>query len=382
MEMEKIYADDYNISFVEEGVFLNFLEEREENASWQKKQSKNLRFVALEQDSELTENLIEEYALAGKKEIITDTLEHTKLLLKAKEGMYPVRSCAIKTILDRARISGNALNKVDIPILARILNYCLKVANGDALLRFSEGKLSAIHAGDDCDYKVLEIPELFKRTVDYLNNHFSGVTYAGGYYEHSMVTAIWELSNNDELIEVYQSALEAHGLHYEEIKPALRLSTSDVGIGGANLYPMLFVGKRSNIISLGSPLKLEHKNGANMEAFERQLSFIYAQFGKSLKSLRALITIEIDYPMNCMAGIMKRIGLTKKPSMEAIELFKAQHGLAPCTAHEIYYGICEVLFILQCSGATGGKIAQTEENIARALSLRFSDYDIPGELKW
>lgn len=37
MEMAKIYADDYNISFVEQSVFLNFLSEREENASWQKK---------------------------------------------------------------------------------------------------------------------------------------------------------------------------------------------------------------------------------------------------------------------------------------------------------------------------------------------------------
>jgi len=41
-----------------------------------------------------------------------------------------------------------------------------------------------------------------------------------------------------------------------------------------------------------------------------------------------------------------------------------------------------VIFMLQCDGASGSKIAQMEENVARAFTVRWKDYDIPGEAKW
>ena len=69
--------------------------------------------------------------------------------------MTGIRSCAIKTILERARVSGNELNKVQKTELAQILNYCMKVAGGDALLRFCEDKISAVHGGNASDYAVL-----------------------------------------------------------------------------------------------------------------------------------------------------------------------------------------------------------------------------------
>lgn len=385
MESAKVYADGFTSSFVKEGDFLEFLKARETNSWWGTKKSKKIRFIALEEDSKLTAELKEKYAEDGNEGIIDDTLENTRLLLKAEEMAYPVRNCAIKTILSRARISGNALNKVEKPVLAKILNYCLRVASGDALLRFSEGKISAVHGGDGSDYAVLEIPELFSRTINYLDKNFPGSTFAGGSYDHSLVTALWELTNQDELVETYKEALSEHGINLDEIKPALRLSSSDVGVSGANLYPMLFVGKNHNIITLGSPLKLEHEagaTGATLEKFDEQLSLIYSRYTKAIKNLTDLLKIEISYPINCMAGVMKRVGISKKLSFEAIDLFKAQNGEGPCTAHDIYYGISEVIFMLQCDGADGSKVAQMEENVARALSVRWGDYDIPGELKW
>jgi hypothetical protein len=38
--------------------------------------------------------------------------------------------------------------------------------------------------------------------------------------------------------------------------------------------------------------------------------------------------------------------------------------------------------MLQCDKADGSKLIEAEEKVARALSVRWSDYDIPGELKW
>jgi len=38
--------------------------------------------------------------------------------------------------------------------------------------------------------------------------------------------------------------------------------------------------------------------------------------------------------------------------------------------------------MLQCDGASGSKVVRMEENVARALSVRWNDFDIPGDFKW
>jgi hypothetical protein len=42
----------------------------------------------------------------------------------------------------------------------------------------------------------------------------------------------------------------------------------------------------------------------------------------------------------------------------------------------------DVIFSAQCEGASGTRIAQLEEIIARALHVNWSDYDRPGEFRW
>lgn len=96
--------------------------------------------IAFDADSKIAGELQEQYDRNGQDPgILEDTLQNTGMLLKVKRQYYPVRSCAIQSILNRAGISGPALRKVDKNVYARILNDCLKVAKGDALLRFSSG---------------------------------------------------------------------------------------------------------------------------------------------------------------------------------------------------------------------------------------------------
>ena len=66
----------------------------------------------------------------------------------------------------------------------------MKVADGQVLLKVSDDKVSAIHGDDKSDYSILEMYELFTKTSDYLNDNFSDVKYAGGFYDHSIVTAL------------------------------------------------------------------------------------------------------------------------------------------------------------------------------------------------
>ena len=203
---ERVFADEFRKGFWQEEDFLAFLERREENSEWGKVKSNEIRFYPIEEGHQISGMLEEKLRETGKANVFEDTLEHTRLILKVRDDLYPVRSCAIKTILERARISGNALNKVQKAELAQILNYCMGVAGGDALLRFCEDKISAVHGGDASDYAVLETPELFRRTVEYLQDNFSGYTFAGASYDHSIATAVWSLENQDSLLQEYRDS--------------------------------------------------------------------------------------------------------------------------------------------------------------------------------
>lgn len=52
-----------------------------------------------------------------------------------------------------------------------------------------------------------------------------------------------------------------------------------------------------------------------------------------------------------MLGVLKRIGVPKKASFEAVDQFVAQNRDQPCTAYEIYLAMSEVIFMAQCEGA-------------------------------
>lgn len=379
---ERVFADEFSKGFLHEKDFLAFLNAREENSDWEKVKSSELRFYPIADGQYYASVLEDRLKGMGKENVFLDTLEHTRLILKVEDELYPVRSCAIKTILERARVSGNALNKVQKTELAQILNYCMEVASGDALLRFCEDKVSAVHGGDASDYAVLETPELFRRTVEYLQENFSGYTFAGASYDHSIVTAVWALDHEYGLLKEYKASLQAHGLPDDEIQLGLRLTTSDTGQSGANLYPMIFFGSEARNIPLGSALKLQHKNKADLAKFDEQLNLLYAQYGKALGSMQSLMDMYVLHPVNAMLGVMKRIGVPKRYAMEVADDFRFRNGDHACSVYEVYLHIAEVIYLMQCEGIDGSRLVQMEENIARAVHLRWKDYDIAGEYHW
>ena len=379
MNEAKVFEDRYRQVFTVQEEFLSCLKRIGENSSWRRQKAKNLRLVAITEESPIANEMKQKYADDGMDErIISDTIVNTGLLLKDRNEYYPVRGCAIKSILDRAGIQGNGLRRVEKNVYARILNDCLKVANGEALIRFSAGKVSAVLSGDCNDYSILDMEEIFLHSVEYLTDNFKGCNYLGGFYEHDMVSALWELSGEDKLLDAYRKELDLHGKNATNMKPVVRITTSDTGMGGANIFPMLVSGSENTVINLGSPIRLEHRYGHDIAEFDQQLRQLYAKYQLATGKLIRLLKVDIYNPVNCMKGVMDKLKIPKKYQSEAVELFVAQYGEDPCTAHDIYYGISEILYMLTCEGEEGSRITKMEEIIARALSLDWQEFDVPG----
>lgn len=318
MMESKVFADNFSRSFSESGDFFQFLSARQARSKWMTAPSKELRFEPVERGSTLGNLYMQIYDHNGDADVLEDTMENTSLLLKVDGKDYPVRSCAIKTVLERARISGHALNKVSKTVFAEILNYCMGVASGDSLIKVADEKVSAVHGGDPKDYTVMEMLPLFKATNDFLDREYPGNRFMTAHFDHSIATAIWCLDGQaDKLLDTYHREIAAKGLQTEKMVPALRFSTSDVGMSGANLYPIFLVGAESRIVPLGYSIRTEHKNGVDMQYFEEQLRLVYAQFEKALDKQVQLMNIEIRYPVTTLMRVLKRIKAPKKASYEA-----------------------------------------------------------------
>ena len=186
MMESKVFADNFSRSFSESGEFFQFLSARQARSKWMTAPSKELRFEPVERGSTLGNLYMQIYDHNGDADVLEDTMENTSLLLKVDGKDYPVRSCALKTVLERARISGHALNKVSKSVFAEILNYCMGVASGDSLIKVADEKVSAVHGGDPKDYTVMEMLPLFKATNDFLDREYPGNRFMTAHFDHSI----------------------------------------------------------------------------------------------------------------------------------------------------------------------------------------------------
>ncbi|WP_418436772.1 transposase [Blautia sp.] len=380
MNEARIYADEFQTTFANTKEMLDFLASRGQNSQWIRKPTRLLRLLPLEKEAD---------KLKGSSgnpmdDILEDTEKNTNLLLKVNGETYPVRNCAIQTILSRARVSGYGLRDLETATYAKVVNYCLKVAKGDALIKIADGKVSAVHGGDEHDYSILDMREIFATTSEYLQVHFKGSEYmeGSGMYDHSIVSATWKLGGNQELLDTYRKALRDNGLEDKVEAPALRLTSSDVAASGANLYPMLICESSSRTISLGSPIKLAHEKRATLTDFRNNLSLICSRYQDAITNLSILMDIEIRHPSNCLRLVMRKIGIRKKLINQVVELYEAQNGTGPCTAHDLYYAMNEASFFGACEGLQGYSIIKLEEEITRALSLDWKEFDVGGAIKW
>lgn len=370
------YEDDFEKEFGDELEFHKYLHEIEERGEWIRVPSKSLKVLTVaknEQECTPVEG-------TDMESLMEDTKEHTGLLLKMPEGVYQLGTTAIKTLKGRARIDGNALADVDRHVFADILNKCLRVSKGKALIRFCEGKIRAVLSGDETDYSILSMPEVYMISSAYINSDYEKALFRMGYADHYRTVAVWELEDK-RLSEAYQELMEQYGKQVtEKLRAAVRITTSDVGASGANIFYSL-KGDGHTVI-LGEALKVRHKDCRTLMDFEENMQSVFDYYKEVLRDVTRLCNIHIRYPLNAMAGVMNKAEFGKKLIAETVENYKAAAGDTPCSAYEVYCGICEVISIARQRGDDERNLLKLEEKIAKCISKRWHDFDIPGEVKY
>lgn len=158
----------------------------------------------------------------------------------------------------------------------------------------------------------------------------------------------------------------------------IRIVSSDVGASGANIFYSILDGDYT--IVLGEALRTKHRHKQGLEEFTENMESIFQYYKQKLKDIGKLCDIRIRYPVNTLSEVMKKQSFGKKLIAETVERFKVNFGEQPCSAYEIYCGLCEALFFARKNGSSPSSLVKMEEKIARCMNVRWHDCDMPGEL--
>ena len=367
--------DSYSTTFASYPEIHSYHHDLSRNSLWTRCPVNALHVEALNND--VPSPALSSFAPGTSQDAIEDTIHHLGLAIKVDKDLYPVRDTAYKSLLDRAKVSGNGLTKLSKEELASVLNTILRHFRSDALVLVRDEKISAVHSGDAADYSVLPIDELLQSLKEKLDDRFPGNIFEEGYSDHALTSASWSLPDQKEdLIGAYAKLLAARGKTAMEgrLVPGVRFVTSDTGIASAKVSALLMGGQHP--IHIGSCVSVDHRHQSTVADFDKALDQLFAQFGESISRLQHLMEIELEYPVNAMTRVCKKLSMPKKAAIEAIAMYEMSYGGGSATAHDVFLAMQEIPFIMKTQGAPESKLLTLEENMARALTLSWSDYDL------
>ena len=360
--------DNYSTVFSSFGEMQTYHQRLSKESQWRRCRVRDLTIEPLDSKSPLAEDL-PAFAPGTSQEAVRDTIRGLGLAMRVEGNLYPMRDTAYKSLLDRAKLRGSVLPKLSRPKLARTLNDCLHVFTSDALVLIRDEKVAAAHSGEPADYAVLPADELLEVLQAKLDRRFPGNQFETGYWDHTLTRAIWTLpGQKEELLRTYQQELAARGKTGVEsrLTPAVQFLTSDIGVSSAKVIALLEGGKTP--IHIGSCVAVDHRCWAKVEDFDKSLDQLFAQFQDSVEKLQKLLNVYLDYPVNAMTRVCKKLNLPKKAALEAIHQFEVTYGGGPATAHDVFLAMQEISFFLSCDHAPESKLLAVAESLARALS--------------
>ena len=162
--------------------------------------------------------------------------------------------------------------------------------------------------------------------------------------------------------------------------PGIRFMTSDTGVASAKVSALLIGAQQP--IHIGDCIGVDHRNQRKIADFDAEMDKLFAKFCDSVAKLQSLLEIPLEYPVNAMTRVCKKLSLPKKEALEAIAMYEMAYGGGPATAHDVFMAMQEIPYMMKTCHTPEAKLLKAEENMARALSIRWSDYDIAKELKW
>lgn len=366
------------------------LKKQQETYKWVEYQTTDSTYVALEDNPICIPIIRDQLGIAAEvsDDTIAEQMVDTKLALSypndSKLSCYPVGPTAYRGILERVGGTCAALSslkdsrsryEVSPADKASICNMLTKYAKGNSLLLIGD---ELVLADLSDDYVKLPFADILDLTESVLNNNFEITSYKSGTVSHETSSAefqFYDTEIDDKIIETFSSI----GIDVSTYNCHIKVMTSDVGLSGVNLYPYIKDSKSSKIISIGTPLKLEHIGSANMDKYLENLTACFASFKETNEHIEQMKAIRISNPADCLYNVGKKIALPEKQLRETMEDFDNEYPYS-CLGINVYLKLFDVLdMYISDTEETVSDLRQMQiiENITRICFYSLSKFDMP-----
>ena len=224
-----------------------------------------------------------------------------------------------------------------------------------------------------------------KATKLELESKFGEIDFKEGNNSIMFTDALWELPEaQSELLDKYDKEVETHrqSLYSHAYMPAVRFITSDIGKCSATLIPMFRISNKV-YFRLNDGIKVEHKKGmGGIATYKTEISRIFAKFNDITKVMAEMAKCEIANPLNALVLMSKKVGLPKRFLGEAYEDIEMFTNGGSCYMDDLFLAIASCTGTATRSGASHWRVLELEEAVSKIMSLKWSEYDIPGVVAW
>ncbi len=336
----------------------------------------------------------------AETETLLECMGSTKLMLMlpgdGKERVRPISQYGLAACVQRAGYGSSpvlcnttakkGISEMPSSTKAMILNEAFKLYGGDdddqnkatsnkVYVYELDGMIDYVGSNN---YSYVSIEEANSAVRRELGNMFPDYSFEEGTISREYASFTYRL-NDANLKKELETVFLKGGINIHGYEPMIRFGTSNVGVSGMNLYPVLKKG--NHIIEIDLPIKLEHKNGANAEMLAENTRKILTMFRLTPSKIDALADLEIEYPELCMKNIVQSTGLPQKFFFEKAEDFGGAY--ADATALDLYFALSDALgeYKLKNKVSTFQEITYTEKICRIMFGHDLGQFDTPGSIK-
>lgn len=390
--MRKLY-EDREVLLKDAQEAIKFFEEISISDVWQPSYTKELRAIPLENLPIVISQIRarEGISIEVSDEALMECMQDFGLGLKVPFAngylCYPIGDTAYSTLLQRAgfqsasvlscqkdRVSQKTMSPEN---KAKILNMGFECFQNKALVLIRDEKVRAVLSGDEADYSILPFDELVDEFWNGLSSQFQSVSFIRATAGHDVFTYFVEMQDSG-IEKQLANILNKCDRYTNDLKIACMLSSSDVGISGANLYPYIYVDGVYRMFA--QPICLTHKHRHSIKDFGDNVQKVFSLFKDMETKLDEMSQKKLSHPKGCLLRICKQVGLPKKLSCEMAEEF--ENLFVNPTQLDLHWELYEVLD--RHENDSQKTLSQSyklniEENIARIVFSNMDNYDMPFE---
>lgn len=386
MDKKILLKDEEMKTFTNESSALSFLEEQEQQEQWITVPVNDLKTFPLDNAPIVVEEYMKRANIKVSPDSVREAMATTKIALSLPEGGkatgYPVGMTAFLSLIERAGYKASPVltslkakggQKEIAPMhRAEILNLGLKCFTHDAFVLVRDEKVRAVLSAKAGDYIRLPVKELIRTLKEKIDSYFTDVAFSNCTISHEYTTFSYEVKDINLRTDIQKSFSNA-GISLDNFRIIVKLGTSDVGMSGANLFPVIRLN--SNELSVGFPVKLSHRDNHSMQNFANNVDTIFASFKEASGKIDRLANVSIKHPYGCLSCIAKKVGLPKKLSLETAEALEAQYGNYT-TGLDVFWNLYEILDKYQkTNDVSEYRKMVFNENISRIAFTDISEYD-------